>query len=258
MKSSVWVKLLLVLLFLMLPFSSFGTVAGPCYLRFRVTWEFIPVGRIELWNTGRELVAYSRTTGLGALIFPFRSLWRTRLDPRGFPLKTRIEVVERGHPKLKIFTFEVGKGRVVREKLTPHKRVREIYRIPLPAYDELSAFWATLAHPWKAPGERLLLPVFARGRIHRVTLEARAFEEIRTFRGWERALRLEALMPFESELIRRSRRLKLYLSPKGLPLAGEGDIPLGHLKVYLERVLAGSRIPPPPGALLRKGWPASY
>ncbi len=238
----------------LLLFLLSGALAEPRaetrYFLFRVTWEFIPVGRIELWRSEQETVAYARTTGLGALIFPFRSLWRTVLDPKGYPRKTEIEILERNHPKRKILRFEPEKGLVIKEKITPRKHVRETFRVRYPLYDELTAFWATLAFPWKGPGDRMALPVFARGKVHRVSIVAKRLKEIKSFRGWERALEIEALLPFESELIKRSRNMKLYLSPEGWPLIGEGDIPLGHLKVYLEKALAGGDAPPPPEGLL--------
>ncbi len=244
------------LIFLLLSGFTVVSRAETQYFLFRVTWEFLPVGRIELWRSEREAVAYARTTGLGALIFPFRSLWRTSLDPKGYPRKTEIEILERKRPKRKLLLFRPETGLVIKEKITPRKHVRETFRVSYPLYDELTAFWATLAFPWKGPGDRLTLPVFARGKVHRVSLVARRLKEVKSFRGWEKALEIEALLPFESELIKRSRKVKLHLSREGWPLKGEGDIPLGHLKVYLQKALAGGRVPPPPAGLLRRSWKA--
>ncbi|RUM88850.1 MAG: hypothetical protein DSZ24_02565, partial [Thermodesulfatator sp.] len=88
------------LLFLLVFFlTARPALAAGRYFRLRVVWEFLPVGRIELWLTPSHLTTYAYTTGLGALIFPFRSLWRTEIDPQGFPRRTVIEVLEKGHPK---------------------------------------------------------------------------------------------------------------------------------------------------------------
>ncbi|QJA05968.1 DUF3108 domain-containing protein [Thermosulfurimonas marina] len=231
-----------------------SSLASGYYLRFRVAWEFIPVGRIELWLSPPRLTAYAYTTGIGAWIFPFRSLWRTEIDARGFPRRTVIEVLERGHPKRKEIVFFPEKGRVEKRKITPKKERREVFRARLPAYDELSAFYAVLKHPFR-PGETWVLSVFAGEGVHPTKVTARDFEKVKTFRGWEKALRLDIEFSFESELIRRSRRAKLYVR-EGLPLAGEGDISLGHLNIYLDRVSEIGSAPPPPASLLQPGWQA--
>jgi len=212
------------------------------------------VGRIELWLSPQRLTAYAYTTGLGALIFPFRSLWRTEIDPQGFPRRTVIEVLEKGHPKRKVIAFFPQEGRVEKLKVTPKKERRESFRTKLPAYDELSAFYAVLKHSFR-PGETLSLPVFAGEKVHPARVVARDWEKVKTYRGWEKALRLDIEFSFESELIRRSRRAKLWVR-KGIPLVGEGDIPLGHLNIYLEKVSEGGSFPPPPASLLQPGWQA--
>ncbi|WP_363315414.1 DUF3108 domain-containing protein [Thermosulfurimonas sp.] len=213
-------------------------------------WELIPVGQIELWKTPHQYIAYAHTTGLGALIFPFRSLWQTRIDGEGYPRITRIEVLERKHPKKKILYFYPREGKVIREKITPRKHLTETYAAPYPLYDELSGFWAAVTHPWHKPKETLLLRIFAGEKAHMVTVRALGYERIKTFQGWRRAFRIQADLPTASELIRHSRKAVLWLSPQGWPLAGEGKIPLGHLKVFLVKVLKGAHAPPPPKALL--------
>jgi len=249
------VVLFLVLLFLCLAVPSVR--AQDLYLEYRVVWEFIPVGKIEVWKKDGEAVAYARTTGLGAFIFPFKSLWRTEVNPAGEPLKTTIEVLERGHPKRKLIFFDREKGRVIKEKITPEKHRRESFAVKFPVFDELTGFLEALSLEWDSPGEVYTLPVFAGEKRHLSRLFLKGRKEIKSFRGWEKVCEIEVSLPFESELIKRSHKIRVYLSEEGLPVVVEGDIRLGHLTAYLVQALTSGSVPPPPEALLHNILKAS-
>ncbi len=244
---------LLILLFLGL--FSFSARAEGLYLRYRVSWEFLPVGQIEIWKFKTQAIAYARTTGLGALIFPFKSLWRTETTLNGEPLRTEIQILEKGHPKRKRFLFERIPPRVIKEKVTPQKFRREIFEVSYPLYDELTGFLKALGFRWKHPGESRQLPVFAGKRVYFARLFYRGPKEVRTFRGWEEIKEVEVELPFESELIQRSRHIWVYLSPEGLPVMVAGRIRLGHLRAYLLKASDTDSAPPPPAALLRTPLP---
>ena len=224
--------------------------AEDLYLEYRVSWSLVPLGKIELWEKEGQAVAYAYTTGLGALILPFKSLWQTEINRRGEPLRTVIEVLERGKAKRKCLYFDRQGGRVVKEKITPQKYRREVFSASFPIFDELSGFLAVRTLDWKAPGQTHLLPVFGGKKAHLARVRFKGRKEIRTFRGREKVAEIEVALPFESELLKRSPRIRMYLSADGLPVVVKGKIPLGHLTARLQRVLGAGSAPPPPKALL--------
>lgn len=235
---------------LLVSLSIQSAKAQDLYFEYRVSWEFIVIGKIEIWKKDGQAVAYARTTGLGAFIFPFKSLWRTETNQAGEPVRTEIEVLERGQPKRKCIFFDRKNGCVIKEKITFEKHRRDTFPANFPLFDELTGFLAALSLNWDSPGQVYTLPIFAGKKTHFARLLFKGQKKIKSFRGWEKVREIEVSLPFKSELIKRSQKIRVYLSMEGLPVVVEGDIRLGHLTAYLTRVSTSGSAPPPPEALL--------
>ena len=204
---------------------------------YDVHWMGVPAGKIKLLVRENPQYIYlrvdSRTIGMVRLLFPFRSTWECWCKKNGYPIRSKIYRQKGKKEVIKFFIFDQRRGLVWRLK-KGKKKIKKYKLRHYPVYDELSGFVASTHLEWQEPGETKEMWIYAHKKANLTHITYLGEEKQKAFWGQVLAQKLSVRFGFESELVKRAKKARLWLY-KGRVIKAEGDIVLGHLTVKLKK-----------------------
>lgn len=209
---------------------------GGFLLHYEIFYGPLKLGESKISISEREYKAIAFTTGVGDIIYPYYAEWITTLDEKGYPLTAIIYSKDRFKARKKILYFDSKNQKVILEKTLP-KHKKQTFQISFPIFDELSSF----VYSWKlnySSQKKYNLPLYIDGERHFVNIENIGILNCKYNNQETTCLNLMIELPEKSELLKRSRKVQIYLLDKEkIPIEIIGSLPVfGNLKGYLKEV----------------------
>ncbi|MEZ0344705.1 MAG: DUF3108 domain-containing protein [Caldimicrobium sp.] len=209
---------------------------GGILLHYEIFYGPLKLGESKISISEKEYKAIAYTTGIGDIIYPYYAEWITSLDEKGYPLTAVIYSKDRFKERRKILYFDSKNQKVILEKILP-KYKKKVFQIYFPVFDELSSF----VYSWKLnyfSQKKYNLPLYIDGEKHFVSIDYIGILNCKYNDQEMTCFNLMVELPEKSELLKRSRKVQVYLLDKEkIPVEITGSLPLfGNLKAYLKEV----------------------
>jgi len=233
------VKRILFLFTLLLLITS-NVSLGDTILTYYIYWGFFKIGvaRIEIRENFYKAIAY--TVGLGNFFYPYYAEWTTIVDKQGMPVRSEIYSKHAKKERKKVVSFEKKSSKVIYQKVLPKIEKPEVVNATYPLYDELSAFINSfyLDYQKKKVWTFPLLIKKQRCFVKVMFKKELPCPGTGPGSGREKCFFLQVNLPQKSELLKRSKKVEIYLNEKmRYPLLIKGHLPLlGSLKGKIEKV----------------------
>ncbi|BAU22992.1 hypothetical protein THC_0598 [Caldimicrobium thiodismutans] len=203
-------------------------------LLYEIFYGPVKLGESKLILKSQEYTAFAYTTGPGDILYPYQAKWISSLNSKSQPLKSTIYSKDRFKEREKILYFEEKEKKVLVEKRLP-KPKKQVYFLPFPLFDELTAFvfsWH-LNFSEKKPQE---IPLYIDGERHFAILDLKGYTPCKFGNKTVSCAEILVHLPEKSELLKRTKEVTflLWIEEK-IPVEIRGKLPIfGNLVAKLK------------------------